>query len=587
MTWKNGSTHSTTGERTSGVTFQQATGRKSGNPERGLKENPISISVIDKLKARSLKAIRRSRKKKVSLRRSPTAVAMVGSRRRRSSRVVHFNLDDVCDEKEDEFAQLRPFRRSSKFRQPVQRMSRVKGSPPPSQLARIHQFNITQPNFGQTSDGESADEDPLPLIILQSAVELSQEKSLRHGDGETESEQRENDRESDGDGPGSEEGETYTVLPAVTISATEVAEAEEEIERHACATNPLAGGESEFEGSIRMSTKRVTIRRRSYRASVRRASVRRASVRRASTRRRPSVLRRSSIRRPSVRRASIRRPSIRRTSVWNNASRTFVQRRSAAIPGCVYRRRSIAARSAYDNNAQRARKKRRRLPRPYRRPRKVVVIGDMCSGKTSLISAYCRDKFSEMYVPTILTSCMTDADIMGAKIELVVVEVAGRIDYASFRRCAYHKMDVVILCYSADSPNSLNAIKNKWLPELKKFAPKVPYILVGTKTDVREERVCEVELVKNSLKNSTDGNSNSTDTDTHPQTEDPLRDSVVTTRQGQEAARQMGAQDFIECSAMYRDGTRDVFETAAKIALRRSPRRKKKHYRRTETCTIL
>ena len=584
MTWKNGSTHSTTGERTNGVTFQQATGRKSGNPERGLKENPISISVIDKLKARSLKAIRRSRKKKVSLRRSSkarTAVAMVGSRRRRSSRVVHFNLDDVCDEKEDEFAQLRPFRRSSKFRQPVQRMSRVKGSPPPSQLARIHQFNITQPNFGQTSDGESADEDPLPPILLQSEVELSQEKSLRHGDGEIESEQRENDRESDqdnsGDGPGSE-GETYTVLPAVTISATEVAEAEEEIERHACATNPLAGGESELEGSIRMSTKRVTIRRRSYRAS----------VRRASTRRRPSV-RRASIRRPSVRRASIRR-----TSVWNNASRrqsvatrTFVQRRSAAIPGCVYRRRSIAARSPYDTNALRGRKKRRRLPRPYRRPRKIVVIGDMCSGKTSLISAYCRDKFSEMYVPTILTSCMTDADIMGAKIELVVVEVAGRIDYASIRRCAYHKMDVVILCYSADSPDSLNAIKNKWLPELKKFAPKVPYILVGTKTDVREERVCEVELVKNSLKNSTDGNSNSTTTDPHPQTEDTLTESVVTTRQGQEAARQIGAQDFIECSAMYRDGTRDVFETAAKIALRRSPRRKKKHYRRTETCTIL
>jgi GTPase SAR1 family protein len=182
---------------------------------------------------------------------------------------------------------------------------------------------------------------------------------------------------------------------------------------------------------------------------------------------------------------------------------------------------------------------------------------------------------------------MTDADILGEKIELVVVEVAGRIDYAQFRNCAYHKMDLVIMCYSADSPTSLAAIKTHWLPELMKVSPKVPYILVGTKKDIREEFVYDVELSRRAQlnaakKESTDGCHNLQST-----VDQELRERFVTTRQGKEAAEEMGAKDFIECSAMYRDGTRDVFETAAKLALRRSPRRKKRNSRQRDTCTIL
>ena len=157
---------------------------------------------------------------------------------------------------------------------------------------------------------------------------------------------------------------------------------------------------------------------------------------------------------------------------------------------------------------------------------------------------------------------MTDADVLGEKIELVVVEVPGRNDYTKIRHCAYHKMDLVILCYSADNPTSLSAIKSHWLPELKKAAPKVPYILVGTKKDIREEKLSEVQLPRHSR---TDG-----DCSKIPQ------HNFVTTRQGLETAEKIEAVDFIECSALYRDGTRNVFETAAKIALKRSPRRKKR-----------
>lgn len=162
---------------------------------------------------------------------------------------------------------------------------------------------------------------------------------------------------------------------------------------------------------------------------------------------------------------------------------------------------------------------------------------------------------------------MTDADVFGEAIDLVVVEVAGREDYAKLRRCAYHKMDAVILCYSADNVDSLERIRAMWLPELQKYAPKVPYILVGTKKDIRENYVYQFELLKKG------------------ESED-LLETIVTTQRGSEAAQSIGAHGFVECSALYREGTREVFETAAKVALRKS-RRKRKFESKAEPCVIL
>ena len=197
------------------------------------------------------------------------------------------------------------------------------------------------------------------------------------------------------------------------------------------------------------------------------------------------------------------------------------------------------------------RRKRVPMKRMVRRPRKVVVMGDMFSGKSNLISAYCRDKFSTNYTPTLLNTRLTDAKVFGENIELVVVEVVGRDDYARLRKCAYHKMDAIILCYSADNPDGLQRIVDYWMPELKSHAPKVPFILVATKKDIRDELLYE-------------------------QSDSTLeREGIVPTTKGQKVAKSIGAHTFLECSALYRDNTRNVFETAAKVALQKSPRKRR------------
>ena len=37
------------------------------------------------------------------------------------------------------------------------------------------------------------------------------------------------------------------------------------------------------------------------------------------------------------------------------------------------------------------------------------------------------------------------------------------------------------MCFSIDSPDSLDNIPEKWTPEVKHFCPNVPIILVGNK----------------------------------------------------------------------------------------------------------
>ena len=45
------------------------------------------------------------------------------------------------------------------------------------------------------------------------------------------------------------------------------------------------------------------------------------------------------------------------------------------------------------------------------------------------------------------------------------------------------------MCFSIDSPDSLDNIPEKWTPEVKHFCPNVPIILVGNK------KVCAIKFL--------------------------------------------------------------------------------------------
>ena len=443
--------------------------------------------------------------------------------------------------------QCHTFQRSSRSRRPVRRVKRAKGSPLPPLLAKLHKLHNSRPDADagttlkadlETSGRVSSDSDSVSPPAAGRGEGCGQRTGGDDEMGKNTISEAGTHRQQEyhGEKPGERERQ----LPAIVVTG-----AESQNSTPTCRRKLLGRGAA------------MSVRQPLSDPSVDGSPPAKAHRTSASARRRHSG-------RDDIRDSvwdKIDRPAVRQSSV----DPTTDAQRNAAPKDCSvpYRPQPFASYGV-------KRRRRRRLqPRQMRRRRKVVVAGEMYSGKTGLISAYCRDRFPASYVPTILTSCSTDADVMGEKIGLIVVEVPGRKDFAKIRPCAYHKMDAIILCYSVDDPASLTAIQTDWLPELKSHAPKVPYILVGTKMDKKDEVDFETSAVSS-----------------RPSGGDSLHvQNIVSTAQGLEASKRLGAQDFLECSALYRNGTRAVFETAAKVAL--TKHRKKKGQQRAEPCIIL
>merc|ERR1712223_615898 len=99
-----------------------------------------------------------------------------------------------------------------------------------------------------------------------------------------------------------------------------------------------------------------------------------------------------------------------------------------------------------------------------------------------------------------------------------------------------------IVCFSVVSPSSLENVREKWVPEITKHCPKTPFLLVGLKTDLREDDATLNKLAK--------------------QAKQP-----ISTEDGEKAQKQLKGAKYLECSALTQVGLKDVFDEAIIIAL--------------------
>jgi len=51
-------------------------------------------------------------------------------------------------------------------------------------------------------------------------------------------------------------------------------------------------------------------------------------------------------------------------------------------------------------------------------------------------------------------------------VELALWDTAGQEDYDRLRPLSYPDTDVILMCFSVDSPDSLENIPEKWTPEV-------------------------------------------------------------------------------------------------------------------------
>ena len=168
---------------------------------------------------------------------------------------------------------------------------------------------------------------------------------------------------------------------------------------------------------------------------------------------------------------------------------------------------------------------------------KLVVVGDGDSGKKVLLITYAAGKCPDEYIPTVFDNYSVTVLINGQPHTLRLFDIAGQEDYDRLRPLSYPQTDVFLVCYSVVSPSSYESIKEKWLPEISYHRKGTPFVLVGTKIDLRDDVATLERLAKNNQ-------------------------TPLTKEMGDKLAKEVGAVKYVECSALTFEGVKEVFDEA-------------------------
>ncbi|GFS41198.1 RHO-related protein from plants 9 [Actinidia rufa] len=196
---------------------------------------------------------------------------------------------------------------------------------------------------------------------------------------------------------------------------------------------------------------------------------------------------------------------------------------------------------------------------------KCVTVGDGAVGKTCMLICYTSNKFPTDYVPTVFDNFSANVAVDGRIVNLGLWDTAGQEDYSRLRPLSYRGADIFVLAFSLISRASYENVLKKWMPELCRFAPNVPIVLVGTKLDLREGRGYDSYEA------------------------DHMGANVITPALGEELRKQIGAAAYIECSSKTQQNVKAVFDTAIKVVLQ-PPRRKevtRKKKQRRSGCSVV
>jgi len=168
---------------------------------------------------------------------------------------------------------------------------------------------------------------------------------------------------------------------------------------------------------------------------------------------------------------------------------------------------------------------------------KIVVVGDGAVGKTCLLICYTRNEFPKTYVPTVFDNSTKVVSLTinetQHKVSLDLWDTAGQEELDRIRYLSYRDTHIVLLCFSVVSMSSFENISQKWIPEIKHHAPEALLLLVGLKSDLRQQA-------------------------------QELNTPSVPVERINVFQKECGAIGYVECSALLFQNIDTVFETAIK-----------------------
>ena len=122
----------------------------------------------------------------------------------------------------------------------------------------------------------------------------------------------------------------------------------------------------------------------------------------------------------------------------------------------------------------------------------LIVLGDACVGKTSLLRCLDKREFVPNHLKTIAvdyiqTEYHNEED--DRTVTVKIWDTAGQEKFRNITYQFYRQADGIIVCFDLTSEKTFKSINN-WIQSIYKVKnPDTPIILVGNKVDLVGERV--------------------------------------------------------------------------------------------------
>jgi len=118
-----------------------------------------------------------------------------------------------------------------------------------------------------------------------------------------------------------------------------------------------------------------------------------------------------------------------------------------------------------------------------------LMLGDGAVGKTSLIRRFVVNKFDDKYIATIGTK-ITAKDIQfemnGTPVymKLQVWDILGQKGYNRLYQSSFKGVDGVFMVADITRKETLESLRDYWIPMIHSFAGAVPFIVLANKSDL-------------------------------------------------------------------------------------------------------
>ncbi|KAF9626321.1 hypothetical protein IFM89_032170 [Coptis chinensis] len=229
---------------------------------------------------------------------------------------------------------------------------------------------------------------------------------------------------------------------------------------------------------------------------------------------------------------------------------------------------------------------------------KCVTVGDGAVGKTCMLICYTSNKFPTDYVPTVFDNFSANVVVEGTTVNLGLWDTAGQEDYNRLRPLSYRGADVFVLAFSLVSRASYENVFKKWIPELQHYAPGVPVVLAGTKLGSKDLRGQSLDILSDAYEGYSPVPVYRLELLTCQDLPLDLREDKhymadhpglvpVTTAQGEELRKQIGASYYIECSSKTQQNVKAVFDAAIRVVIKPPQKQKEKKKKPQRGCSLM